>query len=173
MKKILVFLFAVGIAITSCKTKAPVKFGLMGCYKLSDGEEETIVTKEYLKLYDNELRVAETQSFINKLTKSTNDKKYFGFVLADVTDTIISKVKRDSSITILDEKKVDANETTYHFFKIKKTSGLRVVKVLFKQPKLANSIMLDAVFESKDEWEKFYAESNSFLKKFECENEKE
>ncbi len=155
-----------------CKTKAPLKFGLMGCYKLSGDEEETVVTKEYLKLYDDELRVAETQSFINKLTKSATDKKYFGFVLADVTDTIISKVKRDSSITILDKKKVEVNETTYHYFKVEKSSGLKIVKILFKQPKLSNSIMVDAVFESEDEWERFYNESNTFIKKFDCENEK-
>jgi len=124
-----------------------------------------------LKLYDAEIRIANTQSFINKLTISTNDKKYFGFILADITEKIITKLKADSAITIIEEKSIDANETTYHFYKVKKKSGLLLIKVLFKQPSLTNSIMVDAVFDSDNKWSTFYANSDAFIKKFNCKNE--
>lgn len=171
MKKTLLLFFVATIAIVACKTKTPIKVGLMECYNMDDGETEAHVDKKLLRLYDDELRIAQTNSYINKLTTGKTNTKYFGFVLADLTEKIIYKLKADSSITVIEEKSIDANETSYHFYKVKKRSGLLLVKILFKQPSLTNSIMVDAVFDTEKHWTDFYTNAEAFTKKFECKDE--
>lgn len=171
VKKIFILFFAATLALAACQTKTPIKVGIMGCYIMDNNEKEVTPDKNLLKLYNEELRVANTQSYINKLTINKTEKKYFGFVLADLPDAIITKTKADSSINVIEEKSIKATETTFTFFKVKKTSGLLLVKVLFKQPNLTNSIMVDVVFDTEKPWESFYTNADAFVKKFECKKD--
>lgn len=146
---------------------------MMSCYTMDGGEKELTVDKASLKQYDDELRVANIQSFINKLTGDKQGKKYFGFVLADLPEQIIGKIKSDSTINIIEEASIPGNEeTTYYFYKVKKTSGLLVVKILFKQPKISNSIIVDAVFNNESDWNDFYTNREKFIEKLNCTDEK-
>lgn len=172
MKKLLILFCVAALSMAACQTKTPMKVGMMGCYALDEDEKEAVVDKKLLKLYDDEIRIAETQSFINKLTVSDKHKKYFGFILADLPDQIIVKLKADSSINIVEEKKIESEETAYYFYKVKKNSGLHLVKILYKQPSLTNSIMVDAVFEDEKLWNAFYQNDDAFIKKFDCPDEK-
>jgi len=171
-RKYLILCILAALALFSCNRKSNLKFGMMGCYTMEGGEKELPADKESLKQYDNELRVANIQSFINKLTGSKQGKKYFSIVLEDLPDKIITKIKSDSTLTIIEETSKEANETTYFFYKAKEQNGLLLVKVLFKQPKLTNSIIVDAVFNNEDDWNTFFAEREKFIEKFNCDYEK-
>lgn len=169
-------LFIVTIIILNafaCTTNKQVKVGMGGCYELTGEEQETPVSKEHLKLYNDELKIAETESYINRLVVDNNSKKFFGFILKDVKDIILSKIKKDSTITIVDEKTVSANNTEYNYFKIKGKDNLMVVKVIMKQEVLSNSIAMDAVFENEDDWNKFYENTEDFTTRLNCKDEKE
>lgn len=171
MKKNIVLLSVLLVYLVSCSSKKQVDIGISGCYILQGDEKEASVNKASLNLYEKDIKIAKTQSYINKHTISDSHKKYFSFVLADVIDVIVNKVKSDSSIQIIEQKKISANEKDYFFFKVRKTNGLLLVKVLFNQPLISNSIVMDAVCDNEDVWNEFYSNADSFTTNLNCKNE--
>lgn len=169
----LIIIAAIITTLAACKTKTNINYGLLGCYKLDEGETEAKVSKADLKIYDDELRVAQLQTFINKFTQTKTGKRYFSHIMADLPDTIITKLKADTTFMIVEEKQKDTLETSYHFYKIKKSNGMLINKVIFKPAKLSNSVMVDAVSGTQEHWNDFYNNSSLFIEKLNCENENE
>jgi len=146
---------------------AQVSIGLKGCYTLNTGEKQINPSKIDLDQYEK-VKVNEVTSYINKLIVSSDEKRYFSFVLADLPDVICSKVEKDNKFSIVEKTAMTTDSTVYNFYKIKNANGLLVNKVVFRQPDLSNSIMMDAVFKNEEEWNLFYTSKEAFIKQMKC-----
>jgi hypothetical protein len=146
-----------------------INIGINGCYKMGVGELQTQPSRADLNQYDL-IKVKDIGSYINKLVVSSSSKKYFSFILADLPGVIKKKIETDPSNSIVAKSQLKTKSTVYYFYKIKRPNDLLLVKIVYQQPDLSNSIMVDIISKTESNWDTSYKFCNEFIKNLSCEN---